>query len=174
MKMAILPAAGWTQSIGFSCVYMQTIKIRFSRHVLIGAPCYFGSILYIHEVWRTPSRVSLHMPCCCASTRRVIKSLLGILSRFASHKSQTIFGSDFVGTNFAFLWVASRSYCSWDFAPIWDIHFSLERICGPHSRDNEVSEYTTFRLEKPLSLRWSSCMHVRMYLDANRTGCCHA
>ena len=84
---------------------MQTIKIRFSRHVLIGAPCYFGSILYIHEVWRTPChravrrRVSLHMPYCCyAGTRRVIKSLLGILSRFASHKSQTIFGSNFVGT----------------------------------------------------------------------------
>ena len=39
------------------------------------------------------------------SASKVIKSLFGIciLSRFASHKSQTIFGSDFVGTNFAFL-----------------------------------------------------------------------
>ena len=40
------------------------------------------------------------------SASKVIKSLFGIciLSRFASrHKSQTIFGCNFVGTNFAFL-----------------------------------------------------------------------
>ena len=73
--------------------YMQTIKIRFSRHVLIGAPCllFWFSLYSIFMRFGELHRVSLHAYALWLgakeneeSASKVIKSLFGIciLSRF--------------------------------------------------------------------------------------------